>query len=118
MTVEAARKGKASEPQDAEVLDLSDYTIRIEAVALANTCSLKTATVKYKKSSLRGSAFVQVDAVGAASVVVGVYPVAGDVDAYTSKGTNRTPCSQSIKDAGQFDLARCSVSDCNPSGAC
>lgn len=116
MTMAAGRKQKVSEPQDTEALDLSGHTIRIEAVAMANSCSIKTATVKYKKSTLRGSGFVTVDAVGAASIYVGVYPVSGDVDAYTSSGTARTPCSQSIKDAGQFDLARCYVSDCNTAG--
>lgn len=116
MTVEAARKHKVSEPEEVEALDLSDYTIGIAPVALANTCSIKTAVVKYKKSSLSKGRAVRVDATGAASIYVGVYPIQGDVDAYTSFGPNDTLCNQSIKDAGQFDLAKCFDSTCNPSG--
>ncbi len=116
MTMEAGRKHKVSEPQDAEVLDLTGYTFRIEAVALANSCSTKNVTVKNKKSTIRGGGFVAVDAIGASAIFVAVYPVQGDVDAYTSTGTARTPCSQSIKNAGQFDIAKCSFSSCNASG--
>jgi hypothetical protein len=111
---------KDSEPGDAEALDLSGYTVRIEEVraSAATSCSLSVPFVKFKKAKLSGGHYFRAVATGAAAMFVSSFGTKGDVDAAIFRGSeiNGTLCSRSTKGAGQFDLAKCSEGNCNAGG--
>ncbi len=113
-------KQKDSGPDDAEALDLSGYSVRIEEVgaSAATNCTLSVPFVKFKKVKLRGGFYFRVAATGTAAMFVSSYGTKGDVDAAIFRGSeiDGTLCSKSTKGAGQFDLAKCSQGACPPAG--
>jgi len=114
------RKQNDPQPDDAEALDLSGYSVRIEEVgaSAATSCRLSVPLVKFKKVKLSADHYFRVVATGAAAMFSSSFGTKGDVDAAIFRGSeiDGTLCSKSTKGAGQFDLAKCSQGACGAAG--
>ncbi len=113
------QKEKDPGPDEAEALDVSDYSVRIEEVgaSAATTCTLSIPFVRFKKAKLSGNHYFRAAAPGAAAMFVSSYGTKGDVDAAVFRGPEFTTlCSYSTKGGGQFDLAKCNEGSCNAGG--
>lgn len=114
------RKEKDPAPDDAEALDVSGYSVRIEEVSAsaATSCRLSVPLVKFKKAKLSGGSYFRVISTGPTAMFVSSFGTKGDVDAaiFRRSEIDGTVCSKSLKGAGQFDLAKCSEGTCNAAG--
>ena len=114
------QKEKDAGLDDAEALDLSGYSVRIEEVgaSAATSCRLSVLFVKYQKAKLSANHYFKVTAAGAAAMFVSSFATKGDVDAaiFRKSEIDGTLCSKSTKGAGQFDLAKCNEGTCNAGG--
>jgi len=98
------------EEKDEDIVDVSDYKVRIEALAAAG-CSAEF-VAKFKKVNLNGKKFFEITAAGASAMTVTAFPTKGDVDTYVFEGSEIDACQRSIKPAGQLDVATCFFPTC------
>ncbi len=114
------QKEKSTEPDDAEALDVSGYSVRIEEVggSAASSCRISVPFVKFQKAKLSSNHYFRAIVPGAAAMFVSSFGTKGDVDAavFRKSEIDGTLCSRSTKGAGQFDLAKCSEGSCNAAG--
>lgn len=114
------RKENDPGQDDAEALDVSGYSVRIEEVraSAASSCRITVPFVKFQKAKLSGNHYFRAIAPGAAAMFVSSFGTKGDVDAaiFRKSEIDGTLCSRSTKGPGQLDLAKCSEGTCNAGG--
>jgi hypothetical protein len=97
---------------DAGVVDVSGYHMRIESVSTTAASCNASYVAKLNKVNLNGKKSFFVDGSGIVALLVTAFPTKGDVDTYVYAGDSVTPCDSGENTAGHLDYAACSSSSC------
>jgi hypothetical protein len=112
----ADRKSGAADVQllagsDGDEIDVSGYTIQVEAVSLAG-CTSEVRIARSTPGILTKLDRVTFMASGASSMTIVAFPTSGDVNVDISV-SNRERCASSGKPEGSLDVAVCALPGCN-----
>jgi hypothetical protein len=99
------------EESDGDEIDVSGYTIQVEAVSLAG-CTSEVRIARSTPGILTKLGRVSFMARGASSMTVVAWPTSGDVNIDISV-SNRERCASSGKPEGTLDVAVCTLPGCN-----